>query len=121
MNKSKGVFGEALACKYLERKGYTLVTKNWTTHWGELDLIMLDTDCLVFVEVKYRSSSNFGDASSALHYYKQRALSRTVSAYLLLHTVRDWRVDIVTITKLVSQYQVQHFQHFPLSSHISYY
>ncbi len=121
MNKVRGNFGEKLACKYLERLGYVLVVRNWTTHWGELDLVMRDSIWLVFIEVKFRSNKNFGDVSCALHYYKQRALSRAIDSYLIKYPSQQWRVDIVTITAQVSRYQVQHFPHFVLQSHKSYY
>lgn len=121
MNKARGNLGESLACEYLERLGYVLVVRNWTTHWGELDLVMKDSFWLVFVEVKFRSNKNFGDASCAIHYYKQRALSRTIDNYLIKFPSRKWRVDIVTVTALESRYQVQHFRHFALQPHRSYY
>ena len=56
-----GSYGENLARKFLEKKGFKLIEKNFKTpRWGEIDLVMKDGDTLVFAEVRFRSRPDFG-------------------------------------------------------------
>ena len=58
-----GQAAEQAACSYLTRHGLTLIARNFHARQGEIDLIMLDKDTLVFVEVRFRSRQDFGDAA----------------------------------------------------------
>lgn len=73
---------ERLACAYLERRGLVLLERNYRLRLGEIDLIMTDQDLLVFVEVKYRSSSGFGSALEQVTPAKQRRIKMVAAAYL---------------------------------------
>ena len=57
---------ELLAHQYLTRQGLSLIEKNFSTNGGELDLIMKDLDCIIFVEVRYRKSKSFGHAAETV-------------------------------------------------------
>ncbi|KKS22640.1 MAG: hypothetical protein UU80_C0004G0030 [candidate division WWE3 bacterium GW2011_GWA1_41_8] len=59
-NREKGKLGEEIAAKYLIGKGYRIVERNWNCRWGELDIIASKGDTTVFVEVKYRTSLQYG-------------------------------------------------------------
>ena len=59
---SKGQFAEQKACQFLQQKGLTLIEKNYRCRNGEIDLIMLDKDQLVFVEVRFRKNEDYGTA-----------------------------------------------------------
>lgn len=94
-----GKFGEALACKYLERKGYKIIDKNFYTRSGEIDIIAEDGNILVFIEVKTRTSQTFGLPEEAINFHKQRRLAKTVELYFLKHRLfdQDYRVDSIAI------------------------
>jgi len=80
-----GQQGEDLARKFLERKGFVFIAKNFKTpRWGEIDLIMRDGDTTVFVEVKARSGKSqlFGGPLGAINYHKLKALQRAAQYYL---------------------------------------
>jgi putative endonuclease len=77
-----GRLGEQLALEHLERLGYALVARNHRTRFGELDLIVLDDDALVFVEVKARRSSRPGRVWENLHPAKRMQVRRMAVAYL---------------------------------------
>ena len=80
-----GRHAEALAARYLVRSGMKLVQKNFHCPMGEIDLIMLDQDAIVFVEVKYRSNKRFGHGMEFVDQRKQRKLRNTALVYLQRH------------------------------------
>lgn len=85
MRKNKRTLGsqyEELAAAYLKNQGLKIIRKNYRVKSGEIDLIALDGEYLVFVEVKYRSSDCAGDSLGAVDAAKQRAISRTAVHYL---------------------------------------
>ena len=64
--RTLGTEKEFQAVKYLVDKGYTIVERNFRTRMGEIDIIAMKDEYLVFVEVKYRSTSRYGNASEAV-------------------------------------------------------
>ena len=80
-SQSSGAWGEDLALRYLTRRGYRLVERNYRTRRGEIDLILRKRDTLVFVEVKLRRTS-FGDPLEAVTPRKQTTLRRLAEQYL---------------------------------------
>ena len=97
-NTDSGHYCENLALKYLKRRGLKLLTRNYSSRYGEIDLIMQDKDTLVFVEVRYRKHSNYGGAIESVDYRKQSRVTNTAENYLQAH---PWdgpcRFDIVAI------------------------
>ena len=83
LRKEAGRAGEATALAYLQRAGLRLVLRNFRCKGGEIDLVMLDGATLVFVEVRYRSSEQFGGAAASVTWRKQRRLANAAE-YLLL-------------------------------------
>lgn len=65
-NKNLGDFGEDVAADYLEKCGLKIITRNFRVSGGEIDIVALDGDTLVFAEVKTRSSEKFGLPSEAI-------------------------------------------------------
>jgi putative endonuclease len=80
---------EDLACKFLENNGLQLITRNFQCKYGEIDLIMQDQDVVVFVEVRYRKSSEFGDSVASVTRSKQLKLIQTAKCYLLERNIYD--------------------------------
>jgi len=66
----------------LVKHGLRPVTRNFRCRGGEIDLIMLDDDCLTFVEVRYRASTAFAQASHTVDRHKQRKIVRTAAMFL---------------------------------------
>ncbi|MBF0218362.1 MAG: YraN family protein [Gammaproteobacteria bacterium] len=77
-----GRTAESAACDYLCQQGLKLLERNYHGRQGEIDLIMEDAGTLVFVEVKYRSRSEFGDAAAFVTVSKQQRLIATANRYL---------------------------------------
>jgi putative endonuclease len=73
---------EQRALAYLQRQGLRLVTRNYRCRFGEIDLILRDRDCLVFVEVRYRTSVNFASPALTVDASKQRRILHTAESFI---------------------------------------
>jgi putative endonuclease len=90
---------EDRACAHLERAGLRLLTRNFHTRYGELDLVMREGDTLVFVEVRYRRDRAFGGAGASVTRAKQDKLIRAAQGFLAAHpehAQRPCRFDVVS-------------------------
>lgn len=98
-NKIKGESGEKIAAEYLKKKGYVIIDKNFKTNVGELDIVALDNDCLVFVEVKTRMSDKYGAPSEAVTAAKQKKISQVAAQFINKYRYFDLniRFDIIEI------------------------
>lgn len=97
-----GKKGEKIAEKFLKRKGYKVLQRNYRCSFGEIDLIAVDGDYLVFVEVKTRSEVGSILPQHAVDLRKQRRLAR-LAAYFLssnprMKTQPPCRFDVVAIS-----------------------
>lgn len=93
-----GQSAEARAEAFLASRGLVRVTRNWRCRFGEIDLIMLDGATHVFVEVRLRTRSDFGDAAASVTAAKQRRLLAAARQYM--STLRDLppcRFDVVAL------------------------
>lgn len=81
-SRQAGDQGEDLALRYLAKKGYALVERNYRTRYGEIDLIVCDEKALVFVEVKLRRGTGFGDPLEAVTRRKQAKVRLMAERYL---------------------------------------
>ncbi|MBU1281964.1 MAG: YraN family protein [Gammaproteobacteria bacterium] len=80
--QQRGDAAEALARQHLEQHGLRLLAQNWRCRLGELDLVMLDADTVVFVEVRYRRYSAWGGAAESVDARKREKLSRAAQHFL---------------------------------------
>ncbi len=80
--RTVGADAEQLALRFLRRQGLNLVSQNFRTRLGEIDLIMQSRNCLVFVEVRYRASNPVSHAGLTVDIHKQRKLIRTAAVFL---------------------------------------
>jgi putative endonuclease len=109
---SLGIRGERIAARMLKRAGYRIVTRNYKCSSGEIDLIAVDDDTLVFVEVKTRTSSDAAYPEVTVHRHKQRQLTRVAKMYLAAKRAQDrpCRFDVVSVvTNEHGKPSVEHF------------
>ena len=99
MNQSsQGQLAESLARTYLEQQGLQFVTQNQRYRFGEIDLIMRDKQYWVFVEVKFRSSTQFGGALNALSAAQISRIRKAAEQYLQTHKINaPCRFDVIAI------------------------
>ncbi len=100
--QQKGARGELQARRHLEQAGLNFVAANVRCRVGEIDLIMRDKQCWVFVEVRYRCNGRFGGAIATITRQKQQKLLRAAAHWLALRGASfetvDCRFDVVAIT-----------------------
>jgi putative endonuclease len=108
-----GKLGEQAAKNHLRRTGLKFLTANFRSPRGEIDLIFRDGDCLVFVEVKTRSSERWTRPAAAVNARKRRLLSQAALDYLKLlkHPRVKMRFDIVEV--LLRDGAVGQVRHLP--------
>jgi putative endonuclease len=109
----RGKLGERAAKKHLQKLGLKFLTANFRSERGEIDLIFRDADCLVFVEVKTRSSEEWARPAAAVDARKKRLLSQTALDYLrrLRNPQVKIRFDIVEV--LLKEGEVHEVRHLP--------
>ena len=72
---------ESAAFRYLVEQGLRPVARNFRSRGGEIDLVMLDDECLVFVEVRFRTSSRFAQPGHTVDRHKQKKIIRTAALF----------------------------------------
>ena len=97
---SAGLAAECQALAFLQGHGLQLLTRNWRCKAGELDLVMLDADTVVFVEVRYRLHAGFGGALESIDGRKQKRLALAATEFLQKESRwahRPCRFDVVAL------------------------
>jgi len=109
----RGELGERAARNFLKRQGLKFLAANFRSPRGEIDLVFRDDDCLVFVEVKTRSSEDWTRPAAAVNARKRRLLSQTALDYLrrLKNPPVKIRFDIVEV--LLQDGRVREVRHLP--------
>ena len=112
-----GKQGEQLAIELLQKNSYTILETNWTFQKAEIDIIAQKGNTLAIVEVKTRSSIDFGLPQDFVKSKKIQLLVKAVNEYVSSHDLDvEIRFDIVAIHKENSKYHIEHledaFYHF---------
>src|SRR3954453_16936437 len=108
-----GVLGERVAKKHLKRLGLKYLTANYRSPRGEVDLVFRDQDCLVFVEVKTRSSEDWVRPAAAVNAERRRRLSRTALDYLRLLKNPPVKIRFDIVEVLLEAEAVREVRHLP--------
>lgn len=106
-----GIEGEELAVRFLKKKGYKIVLRNFKSPVGEMDIIAEDGDTLVFVEVKTRTDDSFGHPFEAVTPRKREKLRKVALGYLK-HSRRDTpaRFDVLSIETDGANHNIEHIK-----------
>jgi len=91
---------ERYALQHLNQAGLVSITTNWSCRYGEIDLIMLDQDTVVFIEVRYRKHQDFGGALDSVDQRKRNKLIKTAECFL--NEFPQWlehpcRFDVISV------------------------
>lgn len=91
--------GEDKACEYLKKIGFKIIERNFRKGYGEIDIVALDKDVLVFIEVKTRTSNAFGSPLEGITYWKLKTLIKMAQFYKLTHPnlPESLRIDAVSV------------------------
>ncbi len=109
----RGQLGERAAKKHLRRLGLKFLTANFRSPRGEIDLIFRDHDCLVFVEVKARSSEDWSRPAAAVDARKRRLLSQAALDYLKLLRNPQVKIRFDIVEVLMEEGAVREVRHLP--------
>lgn len=101
-----GQIGEDVACEFLQQKDFSILERNYTKKWGEIDIVAEKDKILYFIEVKSKSVSSLdfmleenGRPEENIHLWKIKRLRRVIETYLIgkrLGAV-DWQFDILIV------------------------
>lgn len=99
--KARGIKGEALAVRFLEKEGFEILEKNWRYRRSEIDIIAREAGILVFVEVKYRSSDLFGFPEDFVRARQKVLIADAAAAYASQHHY-EWavRFDVLGVLEV---------------------
>ncbi|MBN2568187.1 MAG: YraN family protein [Deltaproteobacteria bacterium] len=94
-----GKAGEDCAVRFLKRKGYRIIERNYRCVFGEVDIIAIDQGTVAFIEVKSRTSDRFGNPEEAVGKRKQKKISQIAMNYLMVKDMVDCdaRFDVVAV------------------------
>jgi putative endonuclease len=113
VNLHHGAMGEAAAKKQLRRLGLKFLTANFRSPRGEIDLVFRDDDCLVFVEVKTRSSEEWVRPAAAVNKERRQRLTRAALDYLRLLQNPKIKVRFDIVEVLLQNGAVHEVRHLP--------
>ena len=107
-----GKFGEDEAVKYLEQKGYKILDRNFSCKRGEIDIIALDKDEIVFIEIKARISLKYGLPSEAVTKNKLKHIYKTSEYYLYTRNLlnENTRIDVIEVYIKNNQVIINHLK-----------
>ena len=109
-----GQYGENLSCEYLQKNNYTIVQRNFRCKHGEIDIIAKDNNKneLVFIEVKTRSSFNFGRPAQSVNSIKQSHILNTAKYYLYKNKIKNTflRFDVIEIFVKDYSFKINHIK-----------
>lgn len=110
----KGREGEAIAAAYLESKGYTIVEQNYFFERAEVDIVAYDETAIVFVEVKKRKNTTFGEPAESITENKKKLVYKAAEAWLYERKMDGYpvRFDVVAIVQDKNEApDIKHFEH----------
>lgn len=106
--------GERIAERYLRRRGWVVLARRYQSPLGEVDLVALDGDQLVFAEVKARTDVRAVDSSQIVHPDQRRRIEHAARYFIASRsqTHRSWRIDLVVVDASATrdEAQVEHVE-----------
>ena len=110
--KETGQAGESIAKAYLEENGYEILDEDWCHKKAQVDLIAYKNKIIVFVEVKTRSSSGFGEPEDFVHRAQQVNLQKAADEYIyIMNHKGELRFDIISILfNSAGNYSLKHIE-----------
>ena len=106
-----GKLGEELAVEHLQKQGYTILETNWVYQKAEIDIIAQKKDVLAVVEVKTRSSLDFGAPQDFVKPKKIQLLVKAINEYIVTNDIdAETRFDIIAIHKNNNNFTLEHLE-----------
>lgn len=112
-NQELGILGEKLAKRFLVERNYEIICNNFKSKQGEIDIIAKDIeDTIVFIEVKTRTSLEFGAPSEAVNNIKKEHILKTAKYFLYSNNIKESniRFDVMEVFIYKGRYRVNHIK-----------
>lgn len=102
---------EDVATEFLLSQGYSILTRNYRTKFGEIDIIAFYENILIFIEVKARKQSSLYRGIFAVDSKKQNKIIKTAEIYLYKNKItNNCRFDVIEITDIKGRYEIKHYK-----------
>ena len=111
--RAQGDAAEELACRHLDRSGFTIVERNYRTKVGEIDIVARKGDVLVFVEVRSLEAPDFGTPEESVTPAKRRRIVATARRYLSNVPPSSWREARFDVIAIEGSGEAAVLRHFP--------
>jgi len=107
-----GQRGEDEATRYLEQKGYKIIERNFLCRQGEIDIIALDKNYIVFIEIKARTSNEYGLPSESVTERKKKHMLKSIEYYLYKRNLENEniRIDVIEVYVKEDKYFINHIK-----------
>lgn len=107
-----GKQGEEIAINYLNKKGYKILEKNFLCRQGEIDVIALEDNYIVFIEIKSRTNTEFGLPSESVTKKKIKKILKAAGYYLYIRNLEnlDVRIDAIEVYIKQEKYYINHIK-----------
>ena len=107
-----GRIGEDISAKYLQQIGYQIIERNFECKQGEIDIIAIDKEELVFVEVKTRTGEVYGKPKEAVDKTKKKHIYKSAEYYIYLKHLENKliRIDVIEVYKRKEKYLLNHIK-----------
>jgi putative endonuclease len=110
-NKDIGIYGEGLAVEFLIKNGYTILERNYRYKRYEIDIICSKSKLLIFVEVKLRTSIEYGYPEEFVKNNKIKSVKIAAMSYISkVDWQRDVRYDIIAVEVIKNEIKISHFE-----------
>ena len=111
-NQEIGKKGEEIAATYFKKIGYNIIERNFSCWFGEIDIIAVDKNEIVFIEVKTRTNAKYGAPSEAVNKIKQKHLKKATEYYIFKNNLAQEyiRFDIIEIASKGNSYTINHIK-----------
>lgn len=109
-----GQIGEEIAVRYLKKKGYYIVERNYRNKFGEIDIIAAENNYTIFIEVKSRSSENYLDLAQSLYQKQIHRLRRAAIFYFAEKNIAlaSIRFDLIALKINLQAKKIDKLKHF---------
>lgn len=113
-SRQLGIYGELVSARYLRRHGYKILSTNFHSRFGEIDIVAQQGDTLVFVEVKSRDATCIARPMEAVTLAKQEKIKKTSLLYLTTFSnemnVRYDVIEVIAVTKGIKKVKLHHIK-----------
>jgi len=114
MSKETGNYGEKLAAKFLRKSGYKIIGRNVSNNLGEIDILAHPPaggkDVIVVVEVKTKSTKQFGEGFEMVNFYKRQKLLLLAKSLHIKYPKNVIRIDIISVDLSSETPEIKHFE-----------